>query len=76
MEDWLGVIKLANLKKSLDCILSAKSKPAAFKSSQDPMQRLLNSIIGLANQNMGLKWLSNAPQCPYEDHGTLLLLIC
>jgi hypothetical protein len=57
MQNWPNVLTKA--KNSLQTILSADSNSSAFDPSSDSTQRLLNSIVGLAKQNKGEKWLSN-----------------
>jgi hypothetical protein len=57
MQDWPAIIMQAN--KSLESIEEKSANSPAIDPSSDPTQRLFNSILSLATQNKGHKWLSN-----------------
>jgi hypothetical protein len=56
MKDWPALLSRA--KESLDSILSESSKSPPVVS-EDPTQRLFNSIVEFKKKNKGHKWLSN-----------------
>jgi hypothetical protein len=53
MENWVGVVKRA--KESLQSVLSEDHASSTGHS----VQRLLDSIIRMSNENKAHKWLSN-----------------
>lgn len=57
MHDWPAVIMQA--KTSMHKIEEKSSNLPTFDPSSDPTERLLNSILSLATQNKGHKWITN-----------------